>query len=566
MIRIQQIKLPLEHNSEDLLEKAAETLKVKKEQIQSLSIFRKSIDARKKDDIIFIYALDVELYNDIKISKRNNNISVVEPFVYEVEATGEKPLKNRPVIVGSGPAGLFCALLLAEKGYEPIIIERGKKVRDRIKDIDKFWRDGTLDEKSNIQFGEGGAGTFSDGKLNTLIKDRSKRGKRILEEFVEAGAPEEILYINKPHIGTDLLRGVLVNIRKKVIKLGGTFRFEELVTDICVKDNSLYRIETESDIIDTDILVLAIGHSARDTFEMLSKNLEMVPKPFAIGVRIEHPQSMIDEGQYGEIAGHPNLGPADYKFVHKCKNGRSVYTFCMCPGGMVTGSSSEKGGVVTNGMSLYDRDLENANSAVVVTVNPADFGGEGPLSGIEFQRKIERKAFELGGSNYHAPVQLYKDLVEKKVSKGFGEIYPTYRPGSAFANLWDCLPDYVCESLVEGISAFGTWLGGFDRPDALLTGVETRTSSPVRITRGEDMQSSVKGIYPCGEGSGYAGGIMSSSIDGLKVAEYIIKTYKPIKKIGKIDKTEAIDNIDNIDETETIETINNIETIEKIED
>lgn len=531
MIRIQQLKLPLNHTEEDLLYKAVETLKVKKEEIKSFSIFRRSIDARKKDEIMFIYTIDVELYNDIKISKRKENISIVEPFVYEVEVTGEEPLNKRPIIVGSGPAGLFCALLLAEKGYEPIIIERGKKVKDRVKDIEKFWKDGTLNERSNIQFGEGGAGTFSDGKLNTLIKDRSKRGKRVLEEFVEAGAPEEIIYVNKPHVGTDKLRDVLVNIRKKVIKLGGTFRFEECVTDICIKDNKLIRIITENDIIETDILVLAIGHSARDTFEMLSKKVNMVSKPFAIGVRIEHPQKMINESQYGEMAGHPRLGPADYKFVHKCKNGRSVYTFCMCPGGMVTGSSSEKGGVVTNGMSFYDRDLENANSAIIVSVAPEDFGGDvNPLAGIEFQRKYERKAFELGGNNYHAPVQLFKDFADKKVSTSFGEIYPTYRPGTIFANLWDCLPEYVCESLVEGITAFGTWLNGYDRPDAVLTGVETRTSSPVRITRDDNFQSNIRGIYPCGEGSGYAGGIMSAAIDGLKVAEQIIKTYKPLRE------------------------------------
>lgn len=531
MIRIQQVKLSIEHTEEDLTNKTAEALRVKKEEIKSLSVFRKSIDARKKDNIMFIYALDVELYNDIKISKRNNNISLVEPFIYEIEPTGEKLLDKRPVIVGSGPAGLFCGLLLAEKGYNPIIIERGKKVKERVKDIEKFWRDGTLNETSNIQFGEGGAGTFSDGKLNTLIKDRSKRGKRVLEEFVEAGAPEEILYVNKPHIGTDLLRDVLVKIRKKVIELGGTYRFEEKVTDIRVRDDNLIRVITENDIIDTDILVLAIGHSARDTFEMLNNKIELKAKPLAIGVRIEHPQSMISEAQYGEMAGHPSLGPADYKFVHKCKNGRSVYTFCMCPGGMVTGSSSEKGGVVTNGMSFYDRDLENANAAIVVSVTPEDFGGdEDPLAGIEFQRKFEEKAFELGGGNYHAPVQLLKDFVEKRTSTTFGDIYPTYRPGSTFANLWECLPDYVCQSLVEGICAFGNWLSGFDRPDAVLTGVETRTSSPLRIIRDDSMQSNVKGIYPCGEGSGYAGGIMSAAIDGLKVAEQIIKTYKPMKK------------------------------------
>lgn len=529
MIRIQQVKLPIDHDDEDLYIKSAEALKVKREEILNLSVFRKSIDARKKEEILFIYTLDVELEHEIKISKRNNNIAPVEPFIYEAEVTGEKPLNKRPVIVGCGPAGLFCALLLAEKGYNPIILERGKKVKDRIKDIDRFWKDGTLNTKSNIQFGEGGAGTFSDGKLNTLIKDRSKRGKKVLEEFVEAGAPDEITYLNKPHIGTDLLRGCLVNIRKKIISLGGTFRFEECVTDINIKDGSVYRIITESDIIETDVLVLAIGHSARDTFEMLNNKLELKAKPFAIGIRIEHPQKMINVAQYGDLADHPRLGPADYKFVHKCKNGRSCYTFCMCPGGVVTASASEEGGVVTNGMSFHDRDLENANSAVVVSINPEDFGGdENPMAGIEFQRDFERKAFELGGKNYNAPVQLFKDFKEKQVSTSFGEIYPTYRPGSTFANLWDCLPDYVCESLVEGISAFGKWLEGYDRDDAVLSGVETRTSSPLRITRDDDLQSNIKGIYPCGEGSGYAGGIMSASIDGLKVAEQIIKTYKPM--------------------------------------
>lgn len=529
MLRIQQVKLPIEHSEEDLLIKAAEALKIKKEEIKELSIFRKSIDARKKDEILFIYALDVETYKEIKVSKRNTNVTVVEPFIYDVEATGEKPLINRPVVVGSGPAGLFCALLLAEKGYRPIVLERGKKVKERVKDIEKFWKDGVLNLSSNIQFGEGGAGTFSDGKLNTLIKDRSKRGKKVLEEFVEAGAPSEITYINKPHIGTDLLRNVLVNIRKKIISLGGTFRFEECLTDIKIKDNAVYRIITESDIIETDVLVLAIGHSARDTFEMLNNKLELTAKPFAIGVRVEHPQKMINKAQYGEMAGHPRLGPADYKFVHKSKNGRSVYTFCMCPGGVVTASASEEGGVVTNGMSFHERDLENANSAVVVQINPEDFGGsENPLAGIEFQRKWERKAFESGGGNYRAPVQLFKDFKEKKASSSFGEIYPTYRPGCTFANLWDCLPDYVCESLVEGITAFGKLLEDYDRQDTLLTGIETRTSSPLRIVRNDEMQTTIRGIYPCGEGSGYAGGIMSASIDGLKVAEQIIKTYKPI--------------------------------------
>ncbi len=531
MYRIQQVKLNIDHTEEELLIKAAEALRIKEEDIKELTIFRKSIDARKKDEILFIYALDVETDKEVKISKRNTNISLVDPFIYEVEASGEKPLLNRPVIVGSGPSGLFCALLLAEKGYKPIILERGKKIKERVKDIDKFWKDGTLNLNSNIQFGEGGAGTFSDGKLNTLIKDRSKRGKKVLDEFVKAGAPEEIAYINKPHVGTDLLRNVLVNIRKKIISLGGTFRFEECLKDINIKDNEVYRIVTESDIIETEVLVLAIGHSARDTFEMLNDKLKLIAKPFAIGVRVEHPQKMINEAQYGDMAGHPKLGPADYKFVHKSKNGRSVYTFCMCPGGVVTASASEEGGVVTNGMSFHERDLENANSAVVVQINPEDFGGQdNPLAGIEFQRKWERKAFEAGGENYKAPVQLFKDFKEKKVSTSFGEIYPTYRPGSTFANLWDCLPDFVCESLVEGITAYGKLLTNYDRPDTLLTGVETRTSAPLRITRNDEMQTNIKGIYPCGEGSGYAGGIMSASIDGLKVAEQIIKLYKPIEE------------------------------------
>ena len=531
MYRIQQVKLPIDHKEEDLLIKAAEALRIKKEEIREFSIFRKSIDARKKDEILFTYALDVDTYKDVKVSKRNTNVSVAEPFTYDVEATGEKQLNNRPLVVGSGPAGLFCALLLAEKGYKPIVLERGKKIKERVKDIERFWKDGILNTKSNVQFGEGGAGTFSDGKLNTLIKDRSKRGKKVLEEMVEAGAPTEISYINKPHIGTDLLRNVLVNIRKKIISMGGTFRFEECLTDIIIKEDAVYRVITESDIIETDVLVLAIGHSARDTFEMLSNKLKLEAKPFAIGVRIEHPQKMISEAQYGEMAGSPLLGPADYKFVHKSKNGRSVYTFCMCPGGVVTASASETEAVVTNGMSFHERDLENANSAVVVQIHPEDFGGlEAPLAGMEFQRFWERKAFEAGGGNYHAPVQLFKDFKEKKISSSFGETYPTYRPGCTFANLWECLPDYVCESIAEGITAFGKLLANFDRQDALLTGVETRTSSPVRITRNDEMQASIRGIYPCGEGSGYAGGIMSAAIDGLKVAEQIIKTYKPIRE------------------------------------
>lgn len=529
MIRIQQVKLPIEHSEDDLKEKIAQTLKITANQIKSVAIFRKSIDARKKDNIMFIYTVDVEVDGEIKISKKNQNISEVEAFNYEAEITGEIELNNRPVIVGAGPAGLFCGLLLAEKGYRPIIIEQGRKVEDRVADIEKFWTERVLNERSNIQFGEGGAGTFSDGKLNTLIKDRSKRGKKVLEEFVKAGAPEEIMYLNKPHIGTDLLRGIIVNIRQRIIELGGAFRFEEKVLEACAKDDKLARLVTENDILETDVAVFAIGHSSRETFEMLNHIVNLEPKAFAIGVRIEHNQSMIDRGQYGELAGHPSLGAADYKFVHKSKNGRSVYTFCMCPGGIVTGSSSEKDSVVTNGMSYHDRDLENANAAIIVQVTPDDFGSDGPLAGIDFQRKYERLAFVMGGSNYNAPAQLFGDFVKNVPSKKYGEIYPTYRPGVTLTNLRDCLPEYVSESLIEGITAFGNFIEGFDREDAVLTGVETRTSAPVRILRDENFESNIKGLYPCGEGAGYAGGIMSAAIDGLKVAESIMKTYKPCK-------------------------------------
>lgn len=531
MYRIQQIKLPIDHSEEEFRAGIASELRISEDKIDSIEIFKKSIDARKKDNILFIYTVDVETKEEIKIPKKNSNISVVEPYKYEAKITGETELNNRPVIIGSGPAGLFCGLVLAENGYKPIIIERGKKVPDRVRDIEKFWSNGTLNEDSNIQFGEGGAGTFSDGKLNTLIKDRSKRGTRVLNEFVLAGASEEILYFNKPHIGTDVLRRVIVNIREKIISLGGTFRFEEKVLDINVKDEKLTRVITQNHILDTEVAVLAIGHSARDTFEMLNNYLTLEPKPFAIGVRIEHRQTMVNQAQYGDYAEHPKLGAADYKFVHKCKNGRAVYTFCMCPGGVVTGSSSELNTVVTNGMSYHDRDLENSNSAIIVSVNPEDFGADNALSGIEFQRKYERLAFEIAGSNYSAPAQLFGDFEKNVLSKNYGEIYPTYRPGVVFANLRECLPDFVCESLIEGINEFGRYMEGFNRSDAVLTAVETRTSSPVRIVRDDDFESSVKGIYPCGEGAGYAGGIMSAAIDGLKVAETIMKKYKPGTKL-----------------------------------
>lgn len=534
MIRIQQIKLPINHKENDLNKKIASILRLNEEQIDNIVIHRRSLDARKKNNILYVYTVDIytsyekKICKNPKIFNKTYQMFKINPYKYEPKVTGTKQINNRPVIVGSGPSGLFCALLLAENGYAPIILERGKRVENRNKDIDKFWIDGILDEESNVQFGEGGAGTFSDGKLNTLIKDRQNRGRKILQTFVEAGAPEEILYINKPHLGTDNLKKIVVNMRKRIIELGGTFRFEEKVTDIGIKDEKLVRLITGKDFLDAEIAVLAIGHSARDTAEMLCNYLHIKQKPFAIGVRIEHHQRMINECQYGDMVDNPKLRAADYKFAYKAKNGRPVYTFCMCPGGMVTASSSEKGGLTTNGMSFYARNLENANSAVLVAVRPEDFPTSHPLAGIEFQRNWERKAFEAGGSNYKAPVQLFGDFEKNEVSKSYGDIYPTFRPGINFADLHSCLPKYVCEGLIEGINAFGNKMKGFNRKDAILTGIETRSSAPIRIIRNEEMESNIKGLYPCGEGAGYAGGIMSAAIDGLKVAESIMSQYKPI--------------------------------------
>lgn len=528
MIRISNIKLNPLQNEKSLEKKICKLLNIKEYGIISWEIHKKSIDARRSDGIFVIYSINVTVKDETKImkGKKNKNIQVVgkKSYDFECEYSGDK----RPVIVGAGPAGLFCAQLLCQNGVKPLIIERGKKVEDRIGDVNKFWEEGILDMESNVQFGEGGAGTFSDGKLNTLVKDRGNRGRKVLEEMVKAGAPEEVLYYNKPHVGTDRLRQVVINIRKEIIEAGGEFIFSEKVKDLEFENGSVKAVSTDKGRYEADMVVLAVGHSARDTFEMLNGKIDLAPKPFSIGLRIEHLQKDIDMSQYGVDRIENNLPAADYKLVHHCDSGRNVYSFCMCPGGMVTASASEDGGVVTNGMSYYARDLANANSAVLVGITPEDFASDDPLAGMHLQRNLERKAYEAGGSNYKAPVQLLGDFKNNIVSSDFGKIKSTYTPGTKFANLREILPEYAVDSIIEGIDAFGKKIKGFNINDAVLTGIETRSSSPIRMVRDKNMESNIKGVYPIGEGSGYAGGIMSSAMDGIKVAEVILEKLQEI--------------------------------------
>jgi len=517
MVKISQIKMPLDYKNEDLIQVAAKHLKIPNEDIAEIKLIKKSVDARKKNDIHFVLGLEVRMKNDFSTEEKK----FPEP---EVDLRGRG---KRPVIAGSGPAGMFAALTLAKAGLKPLIIERGKSIDERIKDVERFETTGVLDTQSNIQFGEGGAGTFSDGKLTTGIKD--KRIGLVLETFYQSGAPKEILYEAKPHIGTDILRNIMVKMRRKILALGGEFSFETQLVDFeCDEQANLKCVVVikngKRETIKTDTLILAIGHSARDTIEMLfDKNVNMIQKPFSVGVRIEHKQEFINKAQYGKFYNHPVLGAADYKLSSHLKNGRGVYTFCMCPGGSVVAASSEANMVCVNGMSRHKRDGENANSAVLVSVMPSDFADESPLCGIEFQRSIERKAFELGGENYKAPVQLVKDFIGGRVSSKMGNVKPTYPIGYKFADMRELFPHFVTESLREGLLAFERNIKGFSCSDAVLTGAETRSSSPVRIVRDESMQCNIKGIYPCGEGAGYAGGIMSSAVDGIKTAERIIE-------------------------------------------
>jgi len=535
MIRVSNIKIKLDEIEDPkdeiriLKHKLLSKLKIREKDLKYFKISRKSVDARKKDDICLVYSVDAEANNEEGLLRRadTKNISPVADMTYKMVPQGSEKLTERPVIVGMGPAGLFAGLMLSRHGYRPILVERGDDVDSRVEKINRFWSKGILDTESNVQFGEGGAGTFSDGKLTTLISDR--RCTVVLEELVKAGAPKEILYHYRPHIGTDLLRIVVKNIRREIIANGGEVRFRTKVTDIIVRDGRIHALRlNDEENLRCGVALLAPGHSARDTFEMLKRHgVSIIPKAFSIGVRIEHPQNLINFSQYGEAACHPMLGAADYKLAYHSKNGRSAYTFCMCPGGYVVAAASEHNGVVTNGMSEYKRDGKNANAALLVGVTPSDFMSDDPLAGIEFQRKWERLAFKAAGENYMAPAQLTEDFLNDTQSTGFGGVTPTYRPGVVLSELKSCLPGYVVETMKEAIIYFDTKLKGFAQPDGVLTGVETRSSSPVRITRDENFTASIEGLYPAGEGAGYAGGIMSSAVDGIRTAEKVMERYLP---------------------------------------
>jgi len=531
MIRISQLKLPFDHTKEDLHKAVEKTLKG--QQILSYKIIKQSIDSREKYSMGYQYSVDVTIKgNEGKAVKalRNKKLSIVKEEKYEFPWKAEETPKVPPVIVGSGPAGLFCGLMLARAGFHPILLERGQPVEKRMEDVEQFWKTGVLNPSSNVQFGEGGAGTFSDGKLNTLVKDKFLRNKKVLEEFVAHGAPEEILWLSKPHIGTDLLIHVVKAIREEIIALGGQVLFNTQMMDLQIENGKLQGILLQSgETIKTEQLVIAIGHSARDTFSMLhDRGLHMEQKAFAIGVRIEHKREDINDSQYKVDWRALGLPTAAYKLTHQASNGRGVYSFCMCPGGFVVNASSEAGRLAINGMSNHDRMADNSNTALVVTVTPEDYGGEGPLSGVEFQRKLEEAAFSL--CNGKIPVQRYKDFKENKASDHFGMMKPSMKGMYGFANVRECLPDYVTESLLEGIEAFGDKIKGYNHPDSLLSGIESRTSSPVRIVRDEHLESNIKGIFPCGEGAGYAGGITSAAMDGIRIAEEIAK-----RRIGEQD-------------------------------
>ncbi len=528
MIRVSNIKVPLEERG--LVERAvAAKLGLPLDLLRQCTIHRESIDARDKRKVHFVYIVDVVLdsFRHYPNLGCDNDIAAIPEVQYTEIPSGQNTLQGRPIIVGAGPAGLFAALLLAERGYRPLLLERGDDVDARTAKVAEFWSTGSLDSESNVQFGEGGAGTFSDGKLTTTIRD--PRCRRVLLDLVAAGAPPNILFLQKPHVGTDILRGVVKNLRERIVNAGGEVRFRAKVTDIVIDRGAIKGVivNGESTYLSA-ALILALGHSARDTLAMLlARGVEMGPKAFAIGARIEHPQSLIDEAQYGAFAGHPNLGPADYKLAHSLPGGRAAYTFCMCPGGAVVAAASEDGRLVTNGMSEQARDRPNANSALLVGVLPSDFGSNHPLAGVDFQRRWEERAFIIGGGDYRAPVQKLNDFLRGRETTALGKVPPSYLPGVSGADLAACLPQFVVENMRAAIRNFDRKLKGFACPDALLTGVETRSSSPVRLVRDTGYESNIKGLYPAGEGAGYAGGIMSAAVDGLRLAESIVAKYRP---------------------------------------
>ena len=535
MIRLSELKLPLDHSEHALSELIHSTLKITAEDVKSFSIYKRSYDARKQK-LLLVYIVDVELRSarlEAQLLSKfttNSHIRPAPDMVYQLPVKLNEAPAIRPVVIGFGPCGIFAAMMLAQMGFKPIVIERGKQVRERTKDTWGLWRKRVLHAESNVQFGEGGAGTFSDGKLYSQIKDPRFLGRKVMTEFVKAGAPEEILLVSKPHIGTFRLVKVVENMREQIIAMGGEIRFQQRVCDFHIEDGHIRGLTIEN-LADgstyelrADHVVLALGHSSRDTFAKLyERGVYMEAKPFSVGFRIEHPQGLIDRARLGQHAGHPLLGAADYKLVHHAANGRSVYSFCMCPGGTVVAATSEENRVVTNGMSQYSRNERNANAGIVVGISPADYPG-GPLAGIAFQRKLESNAFVMGGSNYEAPGQLVGDFIAGKASTELGSVEPSYKPGVKMTDLAEALPEYAITAMREALPAFGKKIKGFDMHDAVLTGVETRTSSPLRITRGDDFQSlNTKGLYPAGEGASYAGGILSAGVDGIEVAEAVAR-------------------------------------------
>jgi uncharacterized protein len=526
MLRLTEIKLPLDHAEDEIKTAILKKLQISSKDLIRYSIFKRSYDARKKDAIALVYILDVETTQEQRLlqRKKDPHVMTTPDIGYHPVAQAPSDLTLRPIVIGTGPCGMFAALMLARMGFCPIVLERGKSVKERTADTFGFWKKKEeFNPESNAQFGEGGAGTFSDGKLYSQVRDSQHYGRKVLTEFVAAGASPEILYINKPHIGTFKLVGIVEKMRATIESLGGEIRFQSRVESIDIQAGQVRGVTlANGEYLRSDHVVLAVGHSARDTFQMLfDRGVYIEAKPFSIGFRIEHPQTLIDQCRFGEKAGHKLLGAADYKLVHHCQNGRSVYSFCMCPGGLVVAATSEPGRVVTNGMSQYSRNERNANSGIVVGITPEDYPGH-PLAGIDFQRRLEERAFELGGGTYEAPGQLVGDFIADRPSQSLGSVKPSYTPGVHLGDLSLSLPEYAIEAIREALPAFDKQIAGFAMHDAVLTGVETRTSSPIRIKRNEDYQSlNTQGLYPAGEGAGYAGGILSAGIDGIKVAEAV---------------------------------------------